>query len=560
MWCRGYGPDVRRVLVIAAALLLPVFAAPAALADQVVTDYQDPLQALPPVSRPPTHSCTVTAMQHVFANSYGQPFVGTLTPPADCAGAWNKVVLDWTASSKGRQFDRLAGLWIGGAEVLRTSTPEPDPSGISWHFDRDITEFTPLLHQAQPFVVDLGNIVNDTYTGPYDVTVKVTYYMADRAHPAPKQADVVVPLAADPTQPGWQFLTDGHNYVSKVTVPRNTSRLSAEIYARGGGCEEFWWSNVPTDIATANPNAGLCGGGTYREVEVKIDGVPAGVVLPYPVIYTGGVAPMLWRPISAIDSIVTLPYTIDLTPFAGTLTDGASHTLELVPPKGIVDNWTLGGTLFATTDPHTHQVTGKLTHSAVGDASPSTVVTGSGLDVSVTTKVNRDWSTDGVLVTSDGPTVVHASGHWAFNNTTSLADKASKQKTLQHASGAYEHSAWALRGGPSSARDGFDFTLNAEVTQAIQDDNNYRIEAQVHMGRQLQSSTGAIIPLRTIGRSDDSIDSVGGFGRAGGVLNFADGHATARWVGLNDLGQCYDHSLAAEHGWITQDSVTHCRP
>ncbi|MFD1051097.1 peptide-N4-asparagine amidase [Kibdelosporangium lantanae] len=37
--------------------------------------------------------------------------------------------------------------------------------------DRDITAFSPLLHREQPFVVDLGNVVNDTYTGSYDVTV-----------------------------------------------------------------------------------------------------------------------------------------------------------------------------------------------------------------------------------------------------------------------------------------------------------------------------------------------------------------------------------------------------
>jgi len=70
-------------LLVAVAALSVVTAAPASAADRVVTDYQDPLTALPPVSRPPTQHCAVTAMQHVFANSYGQPYVGTLTPPAE---------------------------------------------------------------------------------------------------------------------------------------------------------------------------------------------------------------------------------------------------------------------------------------------------------------------------------------------------------------------------------------------------------------------------------------------------------------------------------------------
>nr|BFF00514.1 hypothetical protein GCM10020241_21890 [Streptoalloteichus tenebrarius] len=208
--------DVRRswIALLAAATGLGLLAGPAAAdepvppsADRVVTDYQDPVQALPPVSRPPTRSCAVTAMRHTFANSYGRPYVGTLTPPPDCPGPWSKVVLDWTGRSRGRQYDRLAGLWIGGAEVLRTSTPEPDPSGITWHFDRDITPFAPLLREPQPLVVDLGNIVNDTYTGAYDIEVTITYYGVDERHPAPSQGRRRGPAERRPQAAG---LAGGH--------------------------------------------------------------------------------------------------------------------------------------------------------------------------------------------------------------------------------------------------------------------------------------------------------------------------------------------------------------
>jgi hypothetical protein len=504
------------------------------------------------VSRPDTPSCQVTAVQHVFANSYGQPYVGTLTPPAGCPGPWAKVVLDWTAHAKGRQYDRLAGLWIGGAEVLRTSTPEPDPSGITWHFDRDITEFGPLLHQAQPIVLDLGNIVNSTYTAAYDVTVTITYYRADLAHPAPAQADTVLPLAANPNQPGWQSLADGHDYTASVRVPANTAALSAEIYARGGGCEEFWWSNVPTDLANAHPEAGLCGGGSYREVQVRVDGRPAGVVVPYPVIYTGGVAPMLWRPVSAIDAIVTLPYTIDLSPFLGTLTDGNPHTVELVPPHGIVDNWTLGGNLFASTDPGVARVTGELRAADVPDTTPQVTTTGTGLDVSVATQVTRSWHTEGVLHTSRGAVQVGASGQWAFSNTTALSDSANHQRTTQRTTGSYTSRTHTAPGGPDQRRDSFDFPLDVDVTQHIVDDNNYRIDATVHMGRVLDTE----VDHRTTARSDDRIDTSGGFGRTNGVLSYADGGSQAVWHGLADSGQCYRRAIDTAHGWVTSDQVS----
>ncbi len=135
-------PQRKRLPLAVAVLLIPgtlavLPAAPAAAvapaaAAPVEINYQDPVTALPPVTRPPVPHCTVTVVRHDFANSYGQPFTGTVAPPAGCPGPWTKVVLDWTGSVAGRQFDRLAGVWLGGAEIFRTSTPEPDPAGITW--------------------------------------------------------------------------------------------------------------------------------------------------------------------------------------------------------------------------------------------------------------------------------------------------------------------------------------------------------------------------------------------------------------------------------------------
>src|SRR5690348_3851835 len=171
----------RTVIWVAALLAVPLgVATPATAAAPsfVETTVADPITALPPVSRPPTAHCTVTAMRHDFANSYGQPFTGTLAPPADCPGPWTKVVLDWTGSVAGRQFDRLVNVFVGNTEVFRSSTPEPTPTGITWHVEKDISAFIPLLRDPQPLSVDLGNIVDDTYTGIFHVTMTVTYYRA----------------------------------------------------------------------------------------------------------------------------------------------------------------------------------------------------------------------------------------------------------------------------------------------------------------------------------------------------------------------------------------------
>ena len=60
-----------------------------------------------------------------------------------------------------------------------------------------------------------------------------------------------------------------------------------------------------------------CGGGTYRELQVYVNGQLAGAVYPFLVLYTGGVNPFLWRPLSGIESLDIPAYRFDLTPFAG---------------------------------------------------------------------------------------------------------------------------------------------------------------------------------------------------------------------------------------------------
>lgn len=52
-------------------------------------------------------------------------------------------------------------------------------------------------------------------------------------------------------------------------------------------CEEFWYTNVPDEEASS---LGFCGGGTYRELHVYVNGLLAGIAYPHLVIYTGEAA------------------------------------------------------------------------------------------------------------------------------------------------------------------------------------------------------------------------------------------------------------------------------
>ena len=102
---------------------------------------------------------------------------------------------------KGVQYDRLGHITIGGVGVFRTSTPEPSTDGIAWEVEKDVSSYIPLLRTPQPVVMELGNVVDDTYTGVLDITVTLDFYMTGRNAPAATYRDRRTP-AAGPTPRG----------------------------------------------------------------------------------------------------------------------------------------------------------------------------------------------------------------------------------------------------------------------------------------------------------------------------------------------------------------------
>src|SRR4051812_12410287 len=112
----------------------------------------------PPIARPATTPCAVPLFTNFsFANFNSQFF--TYNPPA-CVGPWAKVVLEADFSiDAGRQFDRTANIWIGGANVYFGTTAEPSAAvARSWHIENDLTDYSPLFTSTQTGRVDLGNL------------------------------------------------------------------------------------------------------------------------------------------------------------------------------------------------------------------------------------------------------------------------------------------------------------------------------------------------------------------------------------------------------------------
>lgn len=395
------------------------------------TDWHDPITAAPPVSRPEnTRSCEVTVAEAQFRDF--TPYRGTYAPPAECGrkGEWSKVVLRLDGKVKGRQFDRLGYLHIGGVEVFRTSTPQPSPDGIEWSVEKDVTQYSDTLRTAQPVEMLIGNVVDDTYTGVLDVEVTLTFYAGG---PGARRGNT----APDRVPDRVLTLQDG----TTLTTPRNSERVIAEVYATGsgGGCEEYWYLTVPEDA----PYSCKADEGPYREVQISVDGRLAGIAAPFPNVWTGGWSnPFLWYVVPGPRAFDIQPLRYDLTPFAGLLNDGRPHRVE-VSVVGVPEGqtgWSAPVNVLVWQDAKSAHVTGALTKAAAGDLANSSTYTpgtehrldtegGHALTVAgyvdtshgrVTTTVRRSLAHTSTHTWSDGENPDALDARWGDDETVSV--------------------------------------------------------------------------------------------------------------------------------------------
>lgn len=535
----------RVALVCIASLLALVAAAPAAAASppsEFGSDYADPQTPDPPVVTPKTTKCSVTIVRHQFKDFV--PFTGRYTPPGECRGAWSKVVLRLDGAVKGVQYDRIGYLEVGGVPLFRTSTPEPSADGIRWHVEKDVSDYAPLLRTPHDVLMDLGNLVNDEYTGVLDVTVTLDFYRTGSTEPPLDAPDQVLPLAG--------VAQDDTDVTGALTVPRNTTRLLAEVYATGsgGGCEEFWDTSAPASTGYSCPD-----GLPYREVQVLVDGRIAGIALPYPHIYTGGWSnPYLWRPSPAPRSFDVKPLEVDLTPFVGTLTDGEPHDVRLhvvgVPSGGT--GWFLLPAFQVWQDHHSTQTSGALTAHAVGEPRITDTVTGSaGAAGSVELHAHHSLTVSGHVRTSHGTvtTTVHrvlanASDHsWTAGETHDQLTASWRDDSVVTTTGGgrpnMRHDTLGYR------KDGsLDFVARPTIPEA------YDVSGEITLA-DTGRSTAPALDTRYSNTYRGNAHWIYGVPRD---QRHATGEQTTRYHLTGDPAYgCYDHVLAATNGFYTTD-------
>ncbi|CAH1430701.1 unnamed protein product [Lactuca virosa] len=325
-----------------------------------------------------TPACSVSVLNHSFGYTYGSPpvTVSYTPPPATCE--WSLAVLEFRAECKGEQYDRIAGVWVDGVELLRTSTAQPTEDGIFWSVRKDVTRYSSIISQPNlTLAVMLENIVNDEFTGAYHVNISFLYYsdkvarvplsivpgesgansfnrklisvnshenennlevgrVLNSLYPYNKPADLVLPISGALDEEFWFRIQDEfHIQTTNLQISQKTYKAVLELYVSFHGDDEFWYMNPSDSYVETNHLATGRAHGAYREVLVTIDGQLVGSVIPFPVIFTGGINPLFWEPVVSIGAFDLPTYDIDLTPFLGLLLDNKKHSIGLQVADGI---------------------------------------------------------------------------------------------------------------------------------------------------------------------------------------------------------------------------------
>ena len=406
------------------ALSIVAIASPfAAVAQQYSLGSSNTASADPPVPRPDTTPCVVNLYTNQeFADYNNKPF--TFAPPAACPGPWSKVVLtgDYYITP-GIQYDRTSQIFLNGVNIYFGTTPEPTSDTVNdpWHFENDLTDYASMFTSAQSGYASLGNTVDSTYTGIIYGTVNVYFYPVDAKNPAPTTADAVYALPSGGGATTVNNSTPG--FTTTLTLPTNLTNLYLDVVSQSQNEEEQWFYCLPNDVAG---DFGDCGNTNFRETDITIDGVLAGIAPVSPWIYTGGLDPYLWFPITGNQTLNLKAYRVNLSPFAGALSDGQPHVIG-VSVFNAFEYFTETASLLAYEDHGASTTGGSVTSNTLTAPNPDvteTISEDASGDISgtVLTTSQRSYTISGTVKTSSGTITNTVTGNQNFSNNSYLYD------------------------------------------------------------------------------------------------------------------------------------------
>jgi hypothetical protein len=539
-------------LVLLAAVLVPF----ASASGPYVIGSANTVSADPNVTRPSTTPCVVQLFTGAsFYDFNVENF--TYTPPSACPGPWAKVVLEADINlNSGIQYDRTANFWLGPVNIYFGTTAEPSPSeGPSWHVENDLTDYSSIFYSAQSGQANIGNTLCCGLTSTIYASASLEFYPLAEGQAAPVSANVVLPLSAGASGGTVALGSTSSTLSGTFTMPTNVETAYLDVYAQSQSNDEFWYTCVPNDVATELQS---CTNTAFRETEITIDGQPAGVAPVFPWIYTGGIDPFLWFPIPGVQTLNFTPYRVNLTPFAGLLSNGQPHTVSLSVYNA--DNYfSATASLLLYLDSGSTQTTGAVTQNTL--TGPSPVVT-ENLNVqptfirgTVDVGSKRSFTISGYVNTSKGKvtTKVTQTANFAndqyFNITaTQYLQKISQATTLS------SYTTVSQTGVPSVVYyQGYTFPLTVDISEVVLADGDINVTTTADQTYQLSTSdtqSGATTYssfLENAGQHVDTIEYDSSFNFLGNT-----GQSSAQQYNTyNSLGAAYDCAISAAANVLT---------
>jgi len=558
-----------RLLTLATLAVLPVAFAGAQVVlapDTPQVGSLNPVTAEPLVPRPTTKPCTVQLFSNLeFADFNAKPY--SYAPPANCPGPWAKVVFtaDFTVTA-GIQYDRTASFYLGDASIYYGTTSEPTSTlSPDWHVERDVTDLSYIFSSTQSGQAILGNFVgvyNGTdYNGIIYANAALEFYPANRMNPAPAVPDIVVPVNG-PGGSAGTLNTTTDTISQTLNLPENVERVYLDVIAQPQSNDEFYYFNVPD---SEENNLQSYGGTAFRETEIWIDGNPAGVAPVYPFVNTGGIDPNLWLPIVANQTHDFKPFRVNLTPFAGLLSDGSTHTVAVSVFNA--DSYFLAtANLLVYQDHQSKKVTGGVLENTLTEPSPvltqniSYDSTTGEYTGTISDDSDRSFVIKGYVNTSHGRVETTLAQKITFNNKQEFdVNPATESPDIQNAQqGTTLDSVVTTQQGWSTAIDEQHYSYPITVNFAYGSLSGGGLYENVSFDQQYQlttaSSGGFGVPPHltttfeeTKSQDDQAVNAAGTYTDAS--------NASQTYRTNNYPGGCYDETLTAANNVLT--GVTH---
>lgn len=540
-----------------------------------------------PVPKPPVKPCVVTLFAHTLFEPQGnptamsaQPNRWAYTPPARCKGPWSKVVLEADfAVTAGRQYDRTASIWLDGVNLYFGTTQEPSADvAPHWHVERDLTRYASLFRHSGEGQVILNNWVNRVYTGVISGSARVLFYPEVKGTRPPAPADAVYGLDGDPRGVPVSLEKSNDTLARSLQFPRNVERAYLDIIAQSQATDEQWYMCIdnadlePTRWFSLGPPASgdpleQCGNGSFREVEVSIDGQPAGRAPVYPWTYTGGVDPELWRPIPDVQTLNFVPYQVDLTPFAARLDDGHPHTVA-VRVIGAHHFFSVAANLLVYLDHGRKFLTGELTQNTLATnrarlepyvqrqwkSMPHGQINGS-----VNTFEQAGYVIAGTLETSHGLVHTQVDQQMMFANRQSFRhlSAAAYDQTI-NMNIQVTDTVRVTRGGKVTTQvRRLHYPLLVEIDKQVKPDGSFRADITMRQGygKRLDATRGESPVFWSMLDNAIASHDTADFNAAGtAITNSRNQHSRQTFRFSDSLGSCYARRLITRDGVV--ESVT----